>query len=137
MERAAVVAMDRLSETAPLEVMSYLNAHPAEFADLPLVRADFYTRADLNVPAQRAAVETYLARTDVTLEEKTKLLGGLASPATFISDNLLTPIRLLMTTSAGCNRTRGCYSNGSSRRGSPPLQGQMAMLAARLQEQLQ
>lgn len=91
LQRAAAVAMDRLSETAPLEVMRYLNAHPTEYADRPLVRADFYARADLGVPAQRAALETYLSRADVGLEEKTKLLGGLASPASFVSDNLLTP----------------------------------------------
>jgi hypothetical protein len=89
-QRAAAVAMDRLSEVAPLKVMDYLNSNPSEYADRPMLRADFYAKADLTVPAQRAAVETYLARPDVTLEEKTKFLAAFATPASFVSDNLLT-----------------------------------------------
>jgi hypothetical protein len=91
LQRASAVALDRLSEMAPLEVMTHLNANPNQFADLPFLRADFFAKADFTNPAQRAALETYLSRPDVTVPEKAKLLQALAVPASFVSDNLLTP----------------------------------------------
>ncbi|HEX8312355.1 MAG TPA: hypothetical protein VF614_13625 [Chthoniobacteraceae bacterium] len=90
LERAAAVALDRLSETAPLEVMNQLNANPGMLADLPLIRADHFSKANLANPQQRQAVEYYLARADVTLQEKSKFLKVVATPASFISENLLT-----------------------------------------------
>jgi hypothetical protein len=81
--------MDRLSEANPLGVMDYLNAHPTEFADRPFLRADYYGKADLSNGQQRNAVETYLNRADVSLDEKTKVIASLVSPASIISDALL------------------------------------------------
>ncbi|HEV7402466.1 MAG TPA: hypothetical protein VGO11_06050 [Chthoniobacteraceae bacterium] len=89
LKRAATVAMDRLSEANPLAVMDYLNAHPTEFADRPFLRADYYGKADLSNGQQRGAVEAYLTRADVTLDEKAKVIASLVSPASFISDALL------------------------------------------------
>jgi hypothetical protein len=89
-QRAAAVALDRLAEAAPLEVMQKLNAQPQLFADHPFLRADWFAKADLRERAQRAAFETYLARPDVTMAEKDKALKALASPGQFISENLLT-----------------------------------------------
>jgi hypothetical protein len=91
LQRAAAVALDRLAETAPLEVMQKLNAQPQLFADHPFLRADWFAKADLREPAQRAMFEFYLARTDVSFDEKTKALKALASPGQFISENLITP----------------------------------------------
>lgn len=90
LRRAAAAAMDRLSEMAPLDVMNYLNGHPAEFADRPFLRADYYSKADLSSAPQRQAVETYLSRQDVTAAEKAKLLSMFASPGTFVDDTLVT-----------------------------------------------
>jgi hypothetical protein len=90
LQYAAAVALDRLAEQGPLAVMTYLNTHPTELADRPLLRADYYAKADLSEIAQRAAVEIYLGRPDVTTEEKSKLLKGLATPATFVAETLLT-----------------------------------------------
>ena len=90
LQRAAAVALDRLSEAAPLAVMTYLNAHPETSAERPLVRADYFAKADLSQPLHRETVETYLDRADVSLREKEKVLQGLATPASFVSDNLLT-----------------------------------------------
>jgi hypothetical protein len=90
LQRAAAVALDRLAESAPLEVMQKLNAQPQLFADHPFLRADWFAKADLRVQAQRTAFETYLARPDVTMAEKDKALKALASPGQFISKNLLT-----------------------------------------------
>jgi len=89
LERAAIVALDRLAETSTLAVMNYLNAHPNEIASLPMVRADYFAKADLGNPEQRAAVEHYLGRADVTDAEKTKFLHALAAPGSFVSDSLL------------------------------------------------
>ena len=89
-KRAAAVALDRLSEMAPLDVMTYLNANPAEFSEKPFLRADYYSRADLSQAAQRVAVETYLARADVSVAEKSKLLSTFASPGSFVGDTLVT-----------------------------------------------
>lgn len=89
LKRAATIAMDRLSEANPLAVMNHLNANPAEFADRPFLRADYYGKADLSNGQQRNAVEVYLTRADVSLEEKTKVIASLVSPASFISDALL------------------------------------------------
>ncbi len=89
-KRAAAAAMDRLAEMAPLDVMNYLNGHPAEFADRPFLRADYYSKADLSQFQQRQAVEAYLARQDVSVGEKSKLLAVFASPGTFVGDTLVT-----------------------------------------------
>ena len=90
LQQATFVAMDRLAEVSTLEVMNYLNANPSLFSDRPLMRADYYTAADLSNPAQLRAVETYLSRPDVSQQEKVKLLGGLTTPGSFVSDNLFT-----------------------------------------------
>jgi hypothetical protein len=89
-QRAAAVALDRLAETAPLDVMRKLNGDPSLFADHPFLRADWFAKADLSDTAQRQAFETYLARPDVSLDEKGKALRALASPGQFLSDNLVT-----------------------------------------------
>ncbi len=88
--RAAIVALDRMAQQAPLEVMNYLNANPAVLADAPMMRADYFTKGDLSNPAQRLAVETYFSRADVTGAAKAKTVAGLVCPGTFVSDNLLT-----------------------------------------------
>lgn len=93
LRRAAGVALDRLAENAALPVMSYLNAHPGVLNDRPLLRADYFAKADLAQIAERAALETYLGRSDVSLAEKTKLVKALAAPGSFVSDNLLTSHR--------------------------------------------
>lgn len=90
LKRAAAVALDRFSDMAPLDVMTYLNEHPAEFADRPFLRADYYSKADLSQGAQRAAVEAYLGRPDVSMAEKDKLLSVFASPGSFVGDTLVT-----------------------------------------------
>lgn len=91
MQRAALIALDRLSETAPLAVMTYLNNNPDTVADRPFLRADYFAKADLRQPEQQAAVEAYLSRPDVGDAEKTKLIKELATASSFVGDTLLTP----------------------------------------------
>jgi len=87
-DRAAAVALDRLAEANPLGVMNYLNQNPGAFSRRPMVRADFFAKADLSQPAQRAVLEAYLARADVLLPEKTKLVEALAAPGSFVAETL-------------------------------------------------
>jgi hypothetical protein len=89
-QRASAIALDRLAERAPLAVMNYLNANPQLMGERPFVRADYFAKADLGQPAQRAALEFYLGRSDVSHDEKVKLLNALTTPASFVADGLLT-----------------------------------------------
>lgn len=88
--RAAAVALDRLAEASPLKVMNYLNGNPGVLADSPMLRADYFSKADLSNPEQVGALETYFSRTDVSPAEIAKVVDGLASPGSFVSNNLLT-----------------------------------------------
>ncbi len=90
LQRSAGMALDRLAEMAPLDVMNFLNTNRVELADKPFLRADYFSKADLSQPPQRAAVESYLGRLDVTEREKSKLLAVLASPGSFAADTILT-----------------------------------------------
>ncbi|MCE9610080.1 MAG: hypothetical protein K8R23_07710 [Chthoniobacter sp.] len=89
-QHAADVALDRLAAANPLDVMNYLNANPVLLAERPMLRADYFAKADLGAAGQKNALEFYLGRTDIAAAEKAKLLKALATPATFVSENLLT-----------------------------------------------
>lgn len=89
LSHAADIALDRLAEASPLNVLTYLNTHPPLLGDRPFLRADYFAKADLSQPAQRAQVEIYLGRPDISLSEKTKLLKALTSPASFVGDSLV------------------------------------------------
>lgn len=89
LSRAATVALDRLADRSTLAVMNFLNANPDAVSDRPMVRADFFAKADLRDPAQAAAVEQYLARTDTGPAEKRKLLHALPAPGSFVGESLL------------------------------------------------
>ncbi len=132
--RAAAAAMDRLSEMAPLDVMNYLNGHPAEFADRPFLRADYFSKADLSQPQQRQAVEAYLARPDVTVAEKDKLLSVFASPGSFVGDTLVTtPVAAdePPQRAVGLRNAVGDWLNGNR---FPDIAGPLAQLQQRLAE---
>ena len=90
LETSAAVALDRLAESSPLQAMNFLNQNRNELAEKPFLRADYFSKADLSQPAQRVAVETYLARPDVDVREKSKMLAVLASPGSFASETLIT-----------------------------------------------
>jgi hypothetical protein len=90
LSHAVDIALDRMAESAPLDVMTYLNTHPATLAERPLLRADYFAKADLADGAQRSQVEMYLGRPDVAADEKSKLLRALVTPASFVSDTLVT-----------------------------------------------
>lgn len=90
LKNTAATTLDRLAAMAPLDVMNFLNANPAELSDKQFLRADYYAKADFTQPAQRSAVEAYLDRQDVDPNAKAKLITALGQPGVFVSDNLLT-----------------------------------------------
>lgn len=92
LQTSAAVALDRLAERAPLDAMNFLNQNREQLSNKPFLRADYFSKADLSQPAQRLAVETYLARPDVQIQEKVKLLAVFASPGSFAADSLLTEL---------------------------------------------
>ncbi|MHA3770977.1 hypothetical protein ACXR0O_05500 [Verrucomicrobiota bacterium sgz303538] len=134
LQRAAAVALDRLSAMAPLVVMTYLNSNPSELADRPFLRADYYAKADLSNSEQRKALETYLARTDVSVAEKTKLVKALATPAAFVSENLLTPSPLADADDSPVREQQlnQLLTQWLTQNRYPELQGEMARVQQRI-----
>ena len=132
--RAAAAAMDRLSEMAPLDVMNYLNGHPAEFAERPFLRADYFSKADLSQPQQRQAIEAYLARPDVTVAEKDKLLSVFASPGSFVGDTLVTEPAAAEDPPQRTEGLRAAVGDWLKGNRFPDLRGPLAQLQQRLAE---
>jgi hypothetical protein len=89
LSHAADIALDRLADAAPLDAITYLNTHPSLLNDRPFLRADYFAKADLSQPAQRAQIEIYLGRPDISDAEKTKLLKALLAPASFVGNTLV------------------------------------------------
>ncbi len=133
-KRAAAAAMDRLSELAPLNVMNYLNGHPAEFSERPFLRADYFSKADLSQFQQRQAVEAYLARADVAVAEKGKLLSVFASPGTFVGDTLVTQPGAADDSPQRIAGLRSAVSDWLKGNRFPDLTGPLAQLQQRLAE---
>lgn len=92
LSRAAAVALNRLAASEPLEFISLLNHDPAVLAESPMERADLVALTDLSNVDQRAAVEAYLLRGDVTDLEKKQFFGSLLQNGQFVSNNLITPL---------------------------------------------
>ena len=88
--RASTVALDQLATTHPGEVLEWLARNPTMMNEHPYQRADLIAKGDLNNPAQRRAIESILARRDLSVEERGKILAGLVTPGNFVSNNLLT-----------------------------------------------
>jgi len=133
-ERAAVIALDRLSETSPLAVMNYLNSNPGQLAALPFIRADYFAKADLGQPLQVSAVENYLDRVDVGLDEKTKLIGALATPASFVTNGLLAPPAAPDNSAARLQELPGLYQNWLVNNRFPALQGPIEQVLGQLSQ---
>lgn len=90
--RASGVALDRLASSHPLELTTFLNGQPELLQATPLLRADLFAHADLSAPGQRAQLETYLLRSDVSAAEREKFFSSLIQTGQFVSHNLITPL---------------------------------------------
>lgn len=132
LRHAAEVALDRLAAASPLGVMTYLNAHPTTLAERPMLRADYFAKADLAAPGQKTALEFYLGRPDIADAEKTKLLKALATPASFVSENLLTEPPPEPDEAAREHAILAAVHEWLTGQRFPPLQTQLLQLQRRL-----
>lgn len=132
LRHAADVALDRLAAANPLDVMNHLNANPALLAERPMLRADYFAKADLAAAGQKTALEFYLGRQDIAEAEKTKLLKALATPATFISENLLTEPPPEPDDAAREHAILGAVHEWLVGKRFPPLESQLLQLQRRL-----
>lgn len=88
--RASIVALDQMATLHPAEVVDWLSKNPEMLNEHPMQRADLYSKVDLTDPAQKQAIEAVLARQDLSVKERSKILSGLLTPGNFLSNNLLT-----------------------------------------------
>lgn len=89
-EIAAAQTLDRLASAAPLPVMVALNDDPACLRDRPMLRADYFAKADLSDAEQRLEFEKYLLRADVPTRAKEKAILGLAQRGRMLTVGLFT-----------------------------------------------
>ena len=132
LRHAADVALDRLAAANPLDVMNFLNANPALLTERPMLRADYFAKADLAAPGQKTALEFYLGRPDIAETEKAKLLKALATPATFVSENLLTEPPPEPDDAAREHAILAAVQEWLAGKRFPPLQAQLLGLQRRL-----
>jgi len=87
---AAFLALDRLTLAAPVELLSALQAQPAELEGREAARAGFFARADAMHPAQRTLLEQYLLAPSRSAEEWSAFAATFPNANQFLSNNLLT-----------------------------------------------
>ena len=93
LRRASWVALDRLALEIPADFLPMLAQRPDWLQSQPLVRAGLFARADLAVDRERLAVESYLARPDLSPEEGAKFFDLAPNVNATISPNLATTAR--------------------------------------------
>jgi hypothetical protein len=87
---AAYLTLDRLVIEEPQKVLSQLAADPSLMKGREQTRANYFARADVRDPQQRALLETYLLDPSRTAEELKTFAGVFPNANLMISTNLLT-----------------------------------------------
>ena len=87
---AAFLTLDRLVINDPVATLQSLAADPAAMSGREETRANFFARADVSEPKQRALVEDYLLTPGRTPAELRAFAGIFPNFNFMISDNLLT-----------------------------------------------
>lgn len=87
---AAFLTLDRLVQQDPAKVLTQLQAQPDLMTGREQTRANYFARADVRDPAQRALVETYLLDPRRTPEELDTFAGIYPNANFMVSNNLLT-----------------------------------------------
>lgn len=90
--RAAFLTLDRLVLRDPAPVLEQLAANPQLLAGREQTRANFFARADVREPQQRAVLERYLLDPARTAQEMETFAGLYPSGNFMVSNNLLTKI---------------------------------------------
>ncbi len=88
---AAYLTLDRLVLAEPTAMLGRLQAEPELMQGREQTRANYFARADVRDPQQRALVEAYLADSRHSPEELAKFAGLYPNANRMISKNLLTP----------------------------------------------
>jgi hypothetical protein len=87
---AAYLTLDRLVISDPATVLSQLNSQPDLMQGHELTRADYFARADVGDPQQKALVESYLLDPDRSAQELNTFAETYPNENYMISNNLLT-----------------------------------------------
>jgi hypothetical protein len=89
---AAYLALDRLVQAEPENMLAILIAAPEMMTGRELTRASYFARADVRDPAQRTLVERYLLDPSRSPEELAKFAGLYPNANLMLSNNLLTRV---------------------------------------------
>jgi hypothetical protein len=87
---AAYLALDRLTITDPATVLAELQRQPESMEGREATRANFFARADVGDPRQKAVVENYLLDPRLSPAELQTFAGLYPNANYMISQNLLT-----------------------------------------------
>ncbi len=88
---AAFLTLDRLVLAEPVAMLGRLQAEPGLMKGREITRANYFSRADVRDPQQRALVEQYLLDPHHSPEELEKFTALYPNANRMISKNLLTP----------------------------------------------
>jgi len=87
---ASFLTLDRLTLDNPASVLDLMNQQPQLLSDSTPYRAGLFARADVTDPAQLAAVESYLQRSDVSAAEIGQFANAFPLFSEGVGDNLAT-----------------------------------------------
>lgn len=138
LRRASWVALDRLALETPADFLPMLAQRPEWLKTQPLVRAGLFARADLAAERERLAVESYLTRPNLTVEEGAKFFALAPNVNATVSHNLATTARV-PTLQEAARLDRAALQAVQSWQARPEFQrwnGEMAGAEARLRESI-
>ena len=92
--QASVVALERLATTHTLTMLDTLQSNNGLLATSPMLRAAFYSRANVGDPAERTLVESYLLRPDVSPAEIERFAALFPNQSAALSHNLVTQTKV-------------------------------------------
>jgi hypothetical protein len=143
LRHAAWIALDRLTQEVPEDLLPRLAAGTAWLDSQPMLRAGLLARADLASPAQRAAVERYLSNTAITEAEGRRFLELVPNVSGTVAHTLVTANRLPSPAVAALrDRTAlavlaGWTADPQMARWAEPLTGARVRLTAQVQAAVQ
>lgn len=89
---AAYLALDRLTINDPVTTLAKLQAEPDLMRGREVTRANFFARADVADPRQRALIEAYLSNAQMNITELDTFTGLFPLASFHVEPGLLTPI---------------------------------------------
>jgi len=93
LRNGAWIALDRLAMEGPTDFLPALATHDNWLSTQPAMRAGLMARANVAAPVERAAVESYLRRSDLAAAEGRRFFELLPNVSATVSYNLVTTAR--------------------------------------------